>query len=58
MVPALECFMPRDIIVLACEECKVRNYSATKNKRTHSERVTYKKYCRSCRKHTPHKETR
>jgi large subunit ribosomal protein L33 len=50
--------MPRDIIILACEECKVRNYSATKNRRTHSERVTYKKYCRSCRKHTPHKETR
>ena len=50
--------MPRDIIVLACEECKERNYSTTKNKRIHAERVTYKKYCRSCRKHTDHKETR
>ncbi len=50
--------MPRDIIVLACEECKRRNYTTTKNRRTHSERVTYKKYCPFDRKHTPHRETR
>jgi len=48
----------REIITLACAECKRRNYTATKNKRTHSDRVEYKKYCRFCRKHTPHKETR
>ncbi len=50
--------MPRDIIVLACEECKRRNYTTTKNRRTHSERVTFKKYCPFDRKHTPHRETR
>ncbi|HNZ39940.1 MAG TPA: 50S ribosomal protein L33 [Candidatus Latescibacteria bacterium] len=50
--------MPRDIITLACEDCKRRNYSGDKNKRKHSERVTYKKYCPWCKKHTPHRETR
>ena len=50
--------MPRDIIVLACETCKERNYSTTKNRRIHSERVEYKKYCSRCRKHTVHRETR
>jgi large subunit ribosomal protein L33 len=37
--------MPRDKIVLACEACKERNYNKTKNKRLHSERVEYRKYC-------------
>jgi len=50
--------MPREIITLACEECKRRNYSTMKNRHKHSERVTYKKYCRWCKKHTPHRETR
>ncbi|MCB5250210.1 MAG: 50S ribosomal protein L33 [Candidatus Cloacimonadales bacterium] len=48
----------RDIIVLACEECKNRNYTTTKNKRKHPGRVEFKKYCPTCRKHTPHKQTR
>jgi large subunit ribosomal protein L33 len=50
--------MPREIITLACEVCKQRNYSNTKNKRKHSERVNWKKYCPFCNKHTAHKETR
>jgi large subunit ribosomal protein L33 len=50
--------MPRDKITLACSECARRNYTGTKNKRTKPERVEFKKYCRWCRKHTPHKETR
>ncbi len=48
----------RDIITLECGECKRRNYTTTKNKRLHSGRVEYKKYCRWCKKHTPHKETK
>ncbi|MBN1326919.1 MAG: 50S ribosomal protein L33 [Candidatus Cloacimonetes bacterium] len=48
----------RDIIILACEVCKNRNYTSTKNKRTHPERVVYKKFCPKCRKHTEHKQTR
>jgi large subunit ribosomal protein L33 len=48
----------REIIILACAECKRRNYTTTKNKRKHTDRAEYKKYCRFCGKHTLHKETR
>ncbi|MFN2127489.1 MAG: 50S ribosomal protein L33 [Anaerolineales bacterium] len=48
----------RDIITLECTECKQRNYTTTKNKRLHPQRVEFKKYCRFCNKHTVHKETR
>ena len=48
----------RDIIHLACNDCKNRNYTTTKNKRKHPERVEYRKYCPFCRKHVAHKETR
>jgi len=46
----------RDIIVLECMECKNRNYSTTKNKKLHSGKVEYKKYCPKCRKHKLHKQ--
>ena len=49
--------MPRDKIILACGECKNRNYFTTKNKRLHPERVEWKKYCPRCNKHQTHKET-
>jgi large subunit ribosomal protein L33 len=48
----------RDNITLACGECKQRNYTSTKNKKTTPDRLELKKYCRFCHKHTPHKETR
>ncbi|MBN2283916.1 MAG: 50S ribosomal protein L33 [Deltaproteobacteria bacterium] len=48
----------RDIITLACSECKRRNYSTTKNKRTTKNRLELKKYCRFCRTHTVHRETK
>jgi large subunit ribosomal protein L33 len=41
----------RDIIALACTECKRRNYSTTKNKKKTSERLELSKFCRLCRKH-------
>ncbi|MCD6335773.1 MAG: 50S ribosomal protein L33 [Candidatus Latescibacteria bacterium] len=50
--------MARDLVTLACEGCKQRNYSTTKNRRLHPDRIQQKKYCRFCRKHTIHKETR
>ena len=50
--------MPRDKIILACQECKERNYDTTKNKRLHPERVEFRKYCPRCRTHRPHKETK
>ena len=48
----------RDKIVLACEECKQRNYNTTKNKKTQPGRLEFSKYCRFCKKHTVHKETK
>ena len=48
----------REIITLACGECKRRNYSTTKNKRTTTDRLELSKYCRWCRKHTAHRETK
>ena len=48
----------RDQITLACNDCKRRNYTTTKNKRKHPDRVEHKKYCPFCRTHKVHKETR
>ena len=48
----------RDIIILACNECKRRNYSTTKNKKKATERLELKKYCCWCRRHTVHRETK
>jgi len=50
--------MPREIITLQCTECKRRNYSTTKNKKTMSERVELKKFCPFCRKHQSHREVK
>jgi large subunit ribosomal protein L33 len=45
-------------ITLACTECKQRNYDTKKNKKNDPDRLEMKKYCRFCRKHTLHKETK
>jgi large subunit ribosomal protein L33 len=48
--------MPRELISLVCGSCKRKNYTITKNKKTHQEKMEVSKFCRACRKHTPHKE--
>ncbi len=48
----------RDIIALACTDCKRRNYSTTKNKRKTTGRLELKKYCRFCRAHKVHRESK
>ncbi len=50
--------MPRELITLACTECKRRNYTTTRNKRKGGERLELKKYCRFDRKHTIHREVK
>ena len=50
--------MPRDLAILACTECKRRNYTSTRNKRTMTERLEKVKYCQFDRKHTVHKEVK
>lgn len=48
--------MPREIITFQCNECKRKNYSKTKNKKTTTERLEFSKFCPSCRKHQQHRE--
>ncbi|MDO4899336.1 50S ribosomal protein L33 [Actinomyces sp.] len=48
----------RPKITLACSECKERNYITKKNRRNTPDRLSLSKYCRRCRKHTEHRETR
>jgi large subunit ribosomal protein L33 len=43
-------------IGLKCEECGDINYTTTKNSKTQTDKVEFKKYCRRLRKHTVHKE--
>lgn len=45
-------------ITLECTECKNRNYRSNKNRQTTPDRVELKKYCKTCRQHTVHRETR
>ena len=48
----------RDLVILACGECKRRNYTTTRNKKTMAERLEKVKFCSFCRKRTNHKETK
>ena len=45
-------------ITLACTEYKPRNYNKEKNKKNSPDRLEMKKYCRFCKKHTLHRETK
>jgi len=46
----------RDLVSLQCDQCKRRNYTTTRNKKTSSEKLAMKKFCPTCRGHTVHKE--
>ncbi len=48
----------RDIVTLACNDCKRRNYNTTKNKKKTTERLELKKFCPWCRTHTKHRESK
>jgi large subunit ribosomal protein L33 len=50
--------MAREIITFQCTECKRKNYTKTKNKKTTTERLEMSKFCPFCRTHKPHKETK
>lgn len=46
----------REQVILQCTECKRKNYTTTREKRKHPERLEIKKYCSYDRKHTIHRE--
>jgi len=48
----------RDNIILACTDCDQRNYVTTRNKKTKQTKLELKKFCKFCRKHVLHKETK
>ena len=48
----------RDIITLQCSDCKNRNYTTTKNKKKHTDRLEIKRFCPTCRQHKAHKEVK
>lgn len=45
-------------VTLSCTECKQRNYNTMKNKKNNPDRLEMNKYCRFCKKHTLHRETK
>jgi large subunit ribosomal protein L33 len=48
----------RDLIALACDSCKRRNYTTSKNKKKQPDKLSIKKFCPACRSHTAHRETK
>jgi len=45
-------------VALACEDCGARNYRTTKDKRGNDRRLSLKKFCKACARHTLHKESK
>jgi large subunit ribosomal protein L33 len=48
----------RDLVGLACDECKRKNYTTTRNKKKTTEKLNIKKFCPACRVHRAHKEVK
>jgi large subunit ribosomal protein L33 len=48
----------RQIITLACTECRERTYTTTKNRRNDPDRLTLNKFCRAVAVHRSHREVR
>ncbi|MEK7618980.1 MAG: 50S ribosomal protein L33 [Patescibacteria group bacterium] len=47
-----------NLIKLECTVCKKIGYYSRKNKKILKNRLEMNKYCRFCKKHTLHKETK
>lgn len=50
--------MVREMVILACTECKRKNYITSKNKTRTTGRLELKKYCKFERRRTLHKEAK
>jgi large subunit ribosomal protein L33 len=50
--------MARELVTLACTECKRKNYMTKKNKTNTPGRLEMKKFCRFDRTRTIHRETK
>ncbi|MDD5726497.1 MAG: 50S ribosomal protein L33 [Patescibacteria group bacterium] len=47
-----------NLIKLECTNCKSIGYHSFKNKKTIKQRLELKKFCRKCKSHQAHKETK
>ncbi|MEK7094670.1 MAG: 50S ribosomal protein L33 [Patescibacteria group bacterium] len=47
-----------NIIQMECTACKTVNYHSKKNKKTLKGRLELSKFCKVCKKHVGHKETK
>lgn len=47
----------RLLLALVCTVCKSQNYITNRNKINTPEKLALTKFCRRCKKHTPHKES-
>jgi len=47
-----------NLIKFECTSCKTIGYYSHKNKKTLKDRLELSKFCKACRKHQPHKETK
>ncbi len=47
-----------NLIKMECSACHRVNYHSRKNKKALKERLALSKFCRWCKKHTEHKETK
>lgn len=47
-----------ELLALQCPECKRKNYTTQKNRRNVQGKLELKKYCKWCKSHTLHKETK
>ncbi len=45
-------------VKLACSKCGRINYYTRKNRKTTERKLDLKRFCKWCRKHTAHKETK
>lgn len=48
----------RQNFLLECSVCKSRNYMTEKNVISTKEKLAFEKYCKICRKTTPHNEAK
>ncbi len=44
------------VVALACSDCGRHNYHTRRNRANSRQKLTLRKYCPWCRKHTAHKE--
>ncbi len=47
-----------NLVKMECAECRSINYHTYRNKKKVKEKLILKKFCKNCKKHTDHKETK